>query len=74
MGPWERTEVVTDIQAAQRMNRLWRDLGLPMTARVSFLPLGAGACRTPKVHGTPAEIVEQVVSQTTGYEPRRSEA
>ena len=73
MGPLERTEAVTDIQTAQRLNRLWRDLGLQRTA-LADLPTGAGACRTQPLVGTPEEIVEQVVSQTTGYEPRRSEA
>lgn len=59
---------------AHKMNRIWRDLGLPMSARVSFLPPGSGACRTPPLTGTDAEIADQLIAQTTGFEPRRSEA
>lgn len=64
---------MTDIQAAQKLNRIWRDLGMPAIAKAR-LPIGAGACKTPAVHGTPEEIVERILAQTTGYEPRRSEA
>lgn len=64
---------MTPIREAQIYNRLWKRLGVRTRSYVS-LPDGAGACRTPPLTGTAAEIVETLVSQTTGYEPRRSEA
>ena len=64
---------MTPIREAQKFNRLWKQLGVRITTYVP-LPAGAGACRTPPLTGTEAEIVETLLSQTTGYEPRRSEA
>lgn len=64
---------MTPIREAQTFNRLWKQLGVSARSYVS-LPDGAGACRTPPLTGTEAEIVETLLSQTTGYEPRRSEA
>lgn len=62
---------MTAIREAQIYNRLWKRLGL---RRSVPLPPGAGTCRTPPVVGTDDQILDQLLAQTTGYQPRRSEA
>lgn len=64
---------MTPIREAQTFNRLWKRLGVRARSYVS-LPDGAGACRTPPVVGTDDQILDQLLAQTTGYQPRRSEA
>lgn len=64
---------MSEIRAAQRLNRIWRELGLPAIAKAP-LPVGAGACRTPMMVGDDQFLAALLIAQTTGYEPRRSEA
>lgn len=64
---------MTAIREAQIYNRLWKQLGLAARSYVP-LPPGAGTCRTPPVVGTDDQILDQLLAQTTGYQPRRSEA